>query len=381
MNPHKISLTAKLQLFVNDDDIRALKDTMHAYTKACNFLSDYVFRSMDMDKRHIHDLYYYQIKEDFGMKAQMAESAIKTVLARYKSILSNHHEWTRVKFQAYEYDLVYNRDYSFLSDGRLSVNTLNKRIKLSYHTEGLEHYFDGSWKFGTAKLVNKHGRMFLHVSVTCSKSEPYHIGCTNIVGIDRGLRFAAVTYDSKGETVFYSGAKMKQKRAHFKRIRSSLQRKRTPSSRRRLKAIGHRENRWMQDTNHCIAKALVNSQPENTLFVLEDLSGIRSATEQVCIKHRWYTVSWPYADLAEKITYKARLHECATYFVDPAYTSQTCPVCGYVDKNNRDKRTHTFKCIRCGYQSNDDRIAAMNLFAKGNEYLEELEASILTSKG
>ena len=97
MNPHRISLTAKLQLFVDDDDIRALKDTMHAYTKACNFLSDYVFRFMDMDKRHIHDLYYYQIKEDFGMKAQMAESAIKTVLARYKSILSNHHEWR--KFQ------------------------------------------------------------------------------------------------------------------------------------------------------------------------------------------------------------------------------------------------------------------------------------------
>lgn len=381
MNPNKFSLTAKLQLIVDSDDVSALKDTMHAYTKACNFLSAIVFRTHDMERRHLHDLYYHQLRENFGIKAQMAQSVIKTVIARYKSILSNHQEWTKVKFQAYEYDLVYNRDYSFTGDGRLSVNTLSRRIKLSYHTDGLEDYFSGTWNFGTAKLVNKHNRMFLHVSVTCENPQLEDFYCANTVGIDRGLRFTAVTYDSKGKTVFYSGAQIKQKRAHYKRIRSSLQRKRTPSSRRRLKAIGHRENRWMRDVNHCVAKALVNSQPKHTYFVLEDLSNVREATECVCYKQRYYTVSWPYYDLEQKITYKARLHECVTVKVDPAYTSQTCPKCGNVNKKNRNKRTHTFKCIRCGYQSNDDRIAAMNLFNKGNKYLEELEESILSLKG
>ena len=55
----------------------------------------------------------------------------------------------------------------------------------------------------------------------------------------------------------------------------------TPSSRRRLKAIGQRENRWMQDINHQVSKALVENNPKHTLFVLEDLSGIRNATERV----------------------------------------------------------------------------------------------------
>lgn len=381
MDESNLSLAVKLQLIADPDDVRAMKETMHAYTKACNFISACVFSSKDMNKRHIHDLYYRKLKAEFSLKAQMAESVIKTVIARYKAIVSNHQQWTKVKFQCYEYDLVYNRDYSFLKDGRLSVNTLNKRIKLSYHSEGLENYFNGSWNFGTAKLVNKHGRMFLHASVTCEKAELPDYFCTNIVGIDRGLRFAAVTYDSMGKTVFYSGAQIKQKRAHYKRIRSSLQRKRTSSSRRRLMAIGHRENRWMRDVNHCIAKALVNSQPEGTYFVLEDLTNIRGATECVCIKQRYYTVSWPYYDLEQKIIYKAKLHDCVTVKTNPAYTSQTCPKCGHVDKNSRNKRTHTFKCIRCGYQSNDDRIAAMNLFQKGKKYLEELEDSILSPKG
>ena len=58
----------------------------------------------------------------------------------------------------------------------------------------------------------------------------------------------------------------------------------TSSSRRRIKAIGGRENRWMQDINHQVSKALVKNNPKHTLFVLEDLSGIRNAAERVKTK-------------------------------------------------------------------------------------------------
>ena len=37
----------------------------------------------------------------------------------------------------------------------------------------------------------------------------------------------------------------------------------TPSSRRRLKAIGQRENRWMQDINHQVSKALIEKSNRN----------------------------------------------------------------------------------------------------------------------
>ncbi|HDR7791220.1 TPA: transposase, partial [Bacillus paranthracis] len=35
------------------------------------------------------------------------------------------------------------------------------------------------------------------------------------------------------------------------------------------------------------------------------------------------------------------------------------------EKANRNKKLHTFKCKNCQYQSNDDRIGAMNLHRKG----------------
>ncbi len=42
---------------------------------------------------------------------------------------------------------------------------------------------------------------------------------------------------------------------------------------------------------------------------------------------------------------------------------------GFTEKANRDKKRHLFTCKNCGYQSNDDRIGAMNLYRMGINYL------------
>lgn len=50
----------------------------------------------------------------------------------------------------------------------------------------------------------------------------------------------------------------------------------------------------MQDINHQVLKALVENNPKHTLFVLEDLKGIRNATEHVRTKDRSISVSWSF---------------------------------------------------------------------------------------
>ena len=237
--------------------------------------------------------------------------------------------------------------------------------------------FAPNTKFGTAKLVSKHGKFFLHVPVTVEvPNSPVPTNITNVVGIDRGIRFLASTYDSQGKTFLYSGTDIKRRRAHYKEIRSQLQMRQAPSARRRLKAIGSRENRWINDVNHCLSKALVESQPKGTLFCIEDLTNIREATERVRVKDRYVSVSWAYYDFETKLMYKAEHKGDAVIKVDPRYTSQTCPKCGHVEKANRNHVKHTFKCCNCGYTSNDDRIAAMNLHRMGIEYLMQTQTSV-----
>ena len=371
----QITVTAKIQISATADDTVLLDKTMSVYSDACNYVSIYVFHTHDLKQFSLNKALYSTLREMFGLKSQMAQSVFKTVIARYKTILENQKKWIKPSFNKPQYDLVWNRDYS-LTQNCFSVNTLNGRVKLPYFAEGMAKYFDHDiYKFGTAKLVKNHGKYFLHIPVTYDIEESNTSDICNVVGIDRGINFVAATYDSRHKTGFFSGKTIKQKRAHYSKLRKELQMRQTPSARRRLKAIGHRENRWMQDVNHQISKALVDSNPKHTLFVLEDLSGVRNATERVRTKDRYVSVSWSFYDLEQKLTYKAKQNQSTVIKVDPRFTSQCCPMCGHTEKANRNKRLHLFTCKNCGYSSNDDRIGAMNLYRMGINYLSGSQIS------
>ena len=367
----QITTTAKIQVQVSDKQRELLNNTMETYRNACDYVADYIYRTHDLKQFSLNNALYYDLRERFGLKSQMAQSVFKSVIARYKTILENQHKWIKPNFKKPQYDLVWNRDYS-LSQELFSVNTLEGRVKLPYYIRGMEKYFDHSrYSFGTAKLVNKHGKYFLHIPVTEEVPDSKDSEICNVVGIDRGINFVIATYDSNHKSGFVSGKSIKQRRAKYKVLRKELQQKQTPSSRRRLKAIGQRENRWMQDVNHCVSKALIENNPKHTLFVLEDLSNIRSATEKVRREDRYVSVSWSFYDLEQKLKYKAVRNESSVINVDPRYTSQTCPVCGHTEKSNRNKKKHIFHCKSCGYTSNDDRIGAMNLYRMGINYLAD----------
>ena len=367
----QMTITAKIQIIAAEADKVLLDETMSVYRNACNYVSDYVFRTHDLKQFSLNKALYSTLREKFNLKSQMAQSVLKTVIARYKTILENQNEWIKPSFKKPQYDLVWNRDYS-LTQNRFSINTLNGRVKLSYFSDGMSKYFDHTiYKFGTAKLVNKHGKYYLHIPVTYEVEESNISDICNVVGIDRGINFVVATYDSKHNSGFVSGKAIKQKRANYSKLRKELQMRHTPSSRRRLKAIGQRENRWMQDINHQVSKALVENNPKHTLFVLEDLSGIRNATERVKTKDRYVSVSWSFYDLEQKLIYKAKQNQSSVIKVDPHYTSQCCPCCGHVEKSNRNKKIHLFTCKKCGYKSNDDRIGAMNLYRMGINYLAD----------
>ncbi len=53
----------------------------------------------------------------------------------------------------------------------------------------------------------------------------------------------------------------------------------------------------MTDVNHQVSKALVDRYGKNTLFVLEDLTGMRTATEKVRKRNRYEIVSWAFYQL------------------------------------------------------------------------------------
>lgn len=58
----------------------------------------------------------------------------------------------------------------------------------------------------------------------------------------------------------------------------------------------------------------------------------------------------------------AALHGLCVQVINPAYTSQTCPRCGKVERRMRHKSA--FRCWQCGYTHNADFVASLNIAAR-----------------
>ena len=403
--PDEVTTTVNVKLLPNKDQERLLLDTMNQYLKACNFVSEKVCQLREHNWLNLNTQLYRTLLNLFGMKSHITQSVFKTVDSKYKQKedrIKKKKKLTEtqrrdllyskpVVFKVPECDLVRSHDYSLLKDVfsiyAYTPNQKSKsrnRIKMAYEHKYVDSFLcDTKYKLGTAKLKKIGKNFYLMVPIT-KKLEPFKKETTqNIVGIDRGIRFIATSYDSEGKTTFFHGGNIISRRVHFKNKRAELQRKGTPSARRRIKKMGRRENRWMRDVNHCVSKALVNKYHEKTLFVIEDLTNVRKSTQRVKKERKYTQVSWSYYDLEAKLKYKASIKGSFVLNVPANYTSQRCPVCGHVQDTNRDKENHCFCCRKCGYRSNDDRVGAMNLFLMGkywNDHPELVSSEIKLTK-
>lgn len=238
-----LTKTIKLRIHVTPEQETLFRQMTEQYRQACNFVSQYIFDNrFNMVYQSLNRELYSDLRSQFGLKSQLAQSSIKTTIARYKTVkqqlFQNPYKyrdengnwqriaktlewlWKQIFFTRPQADLVRNRDYSFVDDGQiLSINTLGKRTKCTFEGEHFAEYLDGSCDLGTAKLVELKGLWYLHIPVTKVVEDFQKENVRHVVGIDRGLRFLTVSYDEQGKTEFVSGKKIATKRHKFQEFR------------------------------------------------------------------------------------------------------------------------------------------------------------------
>ena len=113
----------------------------------------------------------------------------------------------------------------------------------------------------------------------------------------------------------------------------------------------------MRDRDHKISRGIVNFALENNVSTirLELLRGIRN-TARTSRKNAKNLHMWSFYREASFIVYKAKLAGLKVEFVDPRYTSKTCPWCKRLN-NAADRR---YRC-KCGFSSHRDIVGAMNI--------------------
>ena len=77
----------------------------------------------------------------------------------------------------------------------------------------------------------------------------------------------------------------------------------------------------------------------------------RNVSQKAGLNRSIARVSW--RKFLSMLEYKLERYGGRLVFVNPKYTSQTCPKCGHVSPKNRTEQTK-FKCTQCGYEANAD---------------------------
>jgi putative transposase len=341
----------QVRLLPTPEQASALADTLRICNAAASWLSEQmlsgrVFRKFDVQKR-----FYAELRERFRLAAQPAIRVIGKTVDAYSSLRANmkagncgtpgsHRRRTvearPVRFRADAAQPFDARCLSWQIDddsraGAVSIWTSAGRLRNLRLVGNPGHLaLLRTRPIGETDLICRNGVWLLHAVIDgpeASQQEPVN----GFLGVDLGKR---------------------------------LQAKKTSSARRLLKKRRRKERRFATDVNHQISKRIV-AEAERTGrgIAVEQLTGIRDRV-RLRKPQRATLHTWAFAQLGQFLGYKARQAGIALVQVDPAYTSQECHRCRWVDKKNRRSQA-SFICGRCGFVGHADHNAARNIATRG----------------
>jgi putative transposase len=208
--------------------------------------------------------------------------------------------------------------------------------------------------------------------VSCTVVEQPEMIPQSFIGVDRNTTgHVAVTANPDTGKIEKFGKSALHIHRKYSAIRKRLQRE---GKFRELKRVKDRESRIVKDLNHKISRKIVDmAQVQHAALVFEDLGGIRQTRKQ----HRSFKYalhSWSFYQLQMFVEYKAKLLGIPVLYVDPAYTSQDCSMCG-ARGQRQDKG---FKCPVCGHVDHADVNAAFNIALKVKDMIDRTQKEMCT---
>jgi putative transposase len=232
----------------------------------------------------------------------------------------------------------------------LRIEKLKTRIDLRQPIR-----FEGKTKQVT--ISKRAGKYFASILVDTDEYDPKDVDRQESVGVDFGIKSLAIL--SNGE-VFENEKLLRNSLHKLRKLQRDLSRK--------VKGSNHyaKAKLKIQKLHFLIARqrAAIAHQLSNYLtktfdrIVIEDLN-VKDMIKNRKLSRAIADVGW--GMLRQFIEYKAKLRNCVVVIVDRFFpSSKTCSNCGEV-KKNLTLGDRIYKCDSCGFTSDRDLNAAINL--------------------
>ncbi|MFB2771824.1 transposase, partial [Pelatocladus sp. BLCC-F211] len=231
-----ISVKCKLQVPV---ELRNEIDrTLQGFADACNQIYEVAKRENCWNTTKLHHLVYKPVKQATGLKANHICQAIRRVIGNAKAVKQVH------KFRPTSINLDI-RTFQYIEDLQSVGITLmcgRVKFKLSIGNYQLALLRGQS---PTAATLNKTKRGDYYINI-CVDLPTDPTGKTpKVIGVDLGRRDIATTSTGKS----WSGKQIQNTRDRYSKVRANVQSKRTRSSRRLMRRLSGREQRFQKWLN------------------------------------------------------------------------------------------------------------------------------------
>ena len=342
------TITVKIKLLPTNEQATILSMMSKTYISTINMLvSEMVSEKKTTNKTSKHVL--------ANLPSAVKNQAIKDAKSVFKKAKKN--KFSIVPILKKPVCIWNNQNYSFdfthismpiMVNGKVVKTPIRALLvdKQNRNFDLLKH------KLGTLRITRKGTKWMAQISVTIPTATSTGL---KVMGVDLGLKVPAVAVTDDDKVRFFgNGRQNKFMKRKFRSERKALGKKKKLNAIKRSK---DKEQRWMKDQDHKVSRAIVNFAKDNKISVirLERLANIRQ-TARTSRKNEKNLHTWSFYRLSQFIEYKALLVGIKVEYVNPAYTSQTCPSCS--EKNKAKDRK--YKC-GCGYETHRDVVGAKNI--------------------
>ena len=198
---------------------------------------------------------------------------------------------------------------------------------------------------------DKRGRFFINPCEKKDYPKPIAPKDAPRVGVDVGLNVMASVWDDRNGRMYGRDVKplFRKKYDAVKALRANRQRQGLLENSPRLNHLEASLTEMVRNFVGRYSTQIVKDYP-GAVFVIEDLdlSGTKGQKR-----------------FAYRALHAALARKAPCLVVNPAYTSQMCRKCGYVNRKNR--RSEVFACRACGWQGHADLNAGANLLGRSED--------------
>ena len=371
--------------FATDKKLNTLDIVFNEYTRVVNLYVDEYAQTKLLPT-------FTQIKVKTWLSARLQQCAGKQALEIVKSTRKKDFEIRQRRYKkVYNYFLTRNRQLKFLSkkmselnlsykikprfDGKtinldtrfwslkksensfdfwVVLSSIGNKIKLCLPLKNHKHNkkFNDWKRLSSCRLLRNNCKF--KIELIYEKETPVIQKEKKELAIDAGIN--CLLSCSDGQQI---GLELKQL---IKELNNKQQKSKAYD--RKLSQI-HNYIRW------CVNQLDFSSLSDLILEKLKYIQiGTKGRVNKTTIK---LLKNWNLGLLHSAIEQKCEENCVRLHYVNPKYTSRTCPMCGHIDKRNREGTV--FKCVNCGFEDNADINAAKNIlnrFHQENSLLSDI---------